>query len=168
MVSLHRLSVLIDKLLACNSSSGIFLENRFRGQIEIFKYREGTELYHLNADYSLRATLRTTQGGQRHLQGGQNAPFAPSRKIPGLENDVTVSAHPSSSINILCSVALWYLMCIQCIGYTSMLYICKLPLNISKKYCSSQKECPTVSTNWIPIYVQIVWLFYNGYFHNRN
>ena len=57
-----------------------FSRNRFRGQIEIFKYREGAELYHLNADYS----LRTTQGGQRHFQGGKMLPLPPPpRKIPG-------------------------------------------------------------------------------------
>ena len=63
--------------------AGIFLENRFRGGKLRFLNIEGGRIYHLNADYStswlltsVDATLRTTQGGQRHFQGRQNAPFA--------------------------------------------------------------------------------------------
>ena len=77
-----------------------------------FSNIEGDRIYHLNADYStswlltsVDATLRTTQGGQRHFQGGQNAPFAPLEKslIVGIDQESCIFQKnmPTNSLVII-------------------------------------------------------------------
>jgi len=58
---------------------GIFLKNKFRrGKLNLSKIEGGRTLI-------IFLSLRRNSGGTKQFSGGgQNAPFAPPRKIPGL------------------------------------------------------------------------------------
>jgi len=60
--------------------TGIFLENKFKGsKSSLLKIEEGGTLIILKSILSLR-----DNSVGKSFSGGQNAPFAPTRKIPAM------------------------------------------------------------------------------------